>query len=165
MNKKLVILIAVAVLAIIHYLPAGSAPPAAQAPVARSANVAPIAPTPIAPGANVGPIAPIGAMPQAAPVAPVNVAPIANLAPVAPIPPQSVNSNVPYAYTYSYYSNSTYFSNGIPAGYFRNRNSVHWITNPPYGNPTSGYTNRSVPVTVRRVPPLFTNSPTLPNQQ
>lgn len=164
MKTKYLILIA-AIVAVVRYLPAGSAPPAAQAPVARSANVAPVAPTPIAPGATVGPIAPIGAMPSVAPVAPVNIAPIANLAPVAPIPPQSVNSNVPYAYTYTYYTNSPYFSNGIPAGYFNNRNSVHWITNPPYGNPMSGYTNRAVPVTVRHIPPLVTNVPSLPNQQ
>jgi hypothetical protein len=161
-NKKYFILI-VAVLAVIHYLPAGSAPPAAPAPIARQANVAPIAPQPVAPNGPLAPIAPIGPMPVAAPTAPVTIAPIANLAPVSPTPPQSVNSNFPYAYTYMYVSNSPNFSNGIPTAYSKNPKSVYWITNAPYGNPVSGYTNRTDPVTVKRVPPLTTNS-TLPDQ-
>lgn len=145
-----------------HYLFAGSAPPAAQAPVARPAKVAPVAPQPVAPNGPIAPIAPIGDMPQAAPVAPVNIAPIANLAHVPPTPPQSVQPIFPYAYTYTLYSNTPNFSNGLPTASSRRSRSVYWVTNPPYGNPVSGYTNQTVPATVRRGPPLTTNS-TSPN--
>jgi len=162
-TKSLILIAVVFALAVVRYLTAGSAPIAAPAPVARQANVAPIAPSPAAPNGPVAPTAPIGATPPAAPVAPVNIAPIAPVAPAPSTPPQSGNGNsgyvYTYPYTYSYYSNSPYFSNGVPTGYLRNRNSVHWITNPPYGNPVSGYTNQSVPVIVRRVPPLTNNLP------
>jgi hypothetical protein len=159
-NKKYLILIA-AVLVAVRYLMAGSAPPAAPAPIAGQAKVAPIAPQTVAPNGPIAPVAPIGPMPSVAPTAPVTIAPIANLAHVPPTPPQSLNPNSPYAYTYTYVSNSPNFSNGIPTGY--STNSVYWITNPPYGNPVSGYTNNTIPVIVRRVPPLATNS-TSPNQ-
>jgi hypothetical protein len=137
----------VAILAVIHYLLAGSATPATTAPVASQAKVAPIAPTPVAPNAPVGPVAPIGPQPVPAPVAPVTVAPIAPTAPATPTPPQSANSAWPavsnaYTYAYGFYgTNNAYFTNGIPTAYLRNTNSVAWATNPPYGNPSAGYTN------------------------
>jgi hypothetical protein len=147
-NSRYFILI-IALLAVIHYLLAGSAPPATPAQVAPQAHVAPVAPTSAAPSAPAAPVAPIGPSPVVAPQPPVVTAPIAPLAPVAAIPPQSVNSNFPvypYAYTHTYGSNAGYFSNGIPAAYLRNTNSVRWATNPPYGNPVEGYTNSTIRV-------------------
>jgi hypothetical protein len=161
-NIKYVILIA-AILAVIHCLFAGSAPPAAQANVAPPARVAPVAPAPAASAAPVASGAPVAPAPQPAPTAPVTSSPVAPLAPVAPIPPQSVNSNFPvypYAYAYAYRSNNAYFTNGIPTAYLRNTNSVAWATNPPYGNPIEGYTNVFPPY--RRVSPIGnTSSPSI----
>ena len=163
-NAKYFILI-VAVLAVIHYLLAGSAPPANQAPVAPQAKVAPIAPSSIAPTAPAGPVAPIGPAPTPAPTAPVASSPIAPVAPVAPTPPQSVNSNFPvYPYAYAYHTNSAYFTNGIPTAYLRNTNSVAWTTNAPYGNSAAGYTNNNVRYIIP-YRPTTTNTYSPPTQQ
>ncbi|HEV2330409.1 MAG TPA: hypothetical protein VGY56_16630 [Verrucomicrobiae bacterium] len=146
MNTKYIISI-VALLAVIHYLLAGSAPLAMPARVAPQAGVGPVAPSSVAPNASAAPVSPIGPPPPAAAQPPVASSPIAPVAPNAPIPPQSIDSNspaYPYAYTYTYGSNRTYFTNGIPRAYLRDTNSVHWATNQPYGNPVDSYTNGGI---------------------
>ncbi|HEX3627423.1 MAG TPA: hypothetical protein VH280_18610 [Verrucomicrobiae bacterium] len=154
MNIRYIILIA-ALLTAIHYLLAGSAPPAAPANVAPQARPAPVAPSPVAPSA------PVGVAPKPAPVAPVGPSPIAPIAPVAP--PQSVNPN---GYTFTHGTNNAYFTNGIPTAYLRNTNSVFWATNPPYGNPIDGYTNTTTGWILRRRPvPTNGSSPAPPMQR
>lgn len=77
---------------------------------------------------------------------------------------QSVNSNAPaypYPYAYTYGSNSAYFTNGIPKAYLRNTNSMYWITNPPYGNPSAGYTNYPIRVVLPYRPMGNTSSPSI----
>ncbi|MGH7943095.1 MAG: hypothetical protein ACREFR_18710 [Limisphaerales bacterium] len=156
MNTKYIILVAVTWAGICNVL-AGSAPPAHQAPVARQASVAPVHSTFAgAPAARVAPTAPRG--PQA-PVAPTSRVSSAPIAPVAPTPAQGVNSNFSNAYT------SRDFTNGIPTAYFKNTNSVYWATNPPYGNPLSGYTNRTMPLMVRPARPATNKNNFAPSPQ
>jgi hypothetical protein len=144
-NTKYIISIT-AILAVIHCLFAGSAPPAPQARVAPQAPVGRVNTAPVAPSA------------------PIANSPIAPLAPVALPPARSLNPNFqgyPNAYTYSYGSNGAYFSNGIPTAYLRNTNSVSWATNPPYGNPVLGYTNNTIRTMVpyQRIAPVTSSSP------
>jgi len=102
---------------------------AAVAPLAPSASVAPAATvstnTAIAPSAPTAPVgsSPIAPAAQAAPVA--SIAPPANPAPAAPasVPPNATNAVMPY---------------------YLNTNTMHWLTNPPNGNPAIGYTNHLI---------------------
>jgi hypothetical protein len=119
----------------------GNAPTASVAPPPTPAPVAPVGTAPIAP---IAPVAPIGSSPLAPAAPPVTVAPIAPSAPGA------------FGGGYTYVSGAAVvvYTNGVSAG--SKTNSVYWITNSPYGNPTSGYTNKSIHV----LPPAAVNTNT-----
>jgi hypothetical protein len=118
MKIKIFIFVIAAGLTMIGTTPIVLAGSATVAPTAPAAPSAPVASSPSEPTASVAPTAPIAPSPLAptAPTAP--EAPPASTAPSAPVPNQTTNIT----------------------GY-GNTNSVYWITNAPYGNPVSGYTN------------------------
>jgi hypothetical protein len=121
--------------------PAGNAP---IAPAAPPPTPAPVAPVPSAPIAPIAPVAPIGSS---------DIAPAAPQPSWAPIAPAA--SDIPgVTYTYTPGAAVGIISNSAPGG--GRTNSVFWITNAPYGNPTSGYTNKSVHV----LPPAVVNTNT-----
>jgi hypothetical protein len=97
---------------------APTAPSAPVAPVVVATNTATAASTPVAP------------------IAPSQQAPSAQVAPIAPIAPPA--NPAPAATTV--YPNSLITEGSNYLG----TNSAFWITNPPYGNAVSGYTNRLI---------------------
>jgi hypothetical protein len=96
------------------------------------AGIAPIAPT-----AHTAPSAPVAPSPADGPAPPIAPSPVGPTAPIAPAAPQAPAAapavTAPSAAVPSIHTN-------VVARY-GNTNSVYWITNAPYGNPVSGYTN------------------------
>lgn len=142
MRRKIFFYIILAGLAAVCDASGGNAPTASVAPTPPPAPVAPVGIAPIAP---IAPVAPIGSStlaPAAPPVIP---------APIAPTAPGGASGA---GYIYAPGAAVSGYTNNISAG--GKTNSVYWITNSPYGNPTSGYTNKSIHI----LPPAVVNTNT-----